>query len=421
MRYNNINSDYNVLISKIDSLNEGLFNFKNIIKDVKKFIINYKNDDSILSKIEGLLKKVGKKYAIGFIIATALNVGISKAEIKSIIDKNNIEYNINDVNKNIFNYDIAVDLKDIDFETGEYEISKSDINKIIRSIEKNIGENTIKISGVITAKITVEDNKYYNQANDEDYNTFIKGGLLQEKRLESAKELVEKISEYFKSNYNIEVDIDIKTGRGEKSLDFQKFNITNKYEMGFINNDVDSNIKNNKNIDNNNSVEKSDTDKDIKVFSRNYQFSEILKLGGIYDTEFTGDKAKNEYSKWILKMRKHPEILLNNVQKALKDEYDIEFDETIKNINIISKKAEKGKTNVANQYRKESYYTRFKDFTLNENSNDKVYNKWNDILGVDFPNLTSEQANKFNDNITLFLKFLKQMYGSTFEFKYKKI
>jgi len=178
MRYNNINSDYNVLISKIDSLNEGLFNFKNIIKDVKKFIINYKNDDSILSKIEGLLKKVGKKYAIGFIIATALNVGISKAEIKSIIDKNNIEYNINDVNKNIFNYDIAVDLKDIDFETGEYEISKSDINKIIRSIEKNIGENTIKISGVITAKITVEDNKYYNQANDEDYNTFIKGGLL---------------------------------------------------------------------------------------------------------------------------------------------------------------------------------------------------------------------------------------------------
>jgi hypothetical protein len=92
--------------------------------------------------------------------------------------------------------------------------------------------------------------------------------------------------------------------------------------------------------------------KDITDLSRNYQFVELLSVGGINAQKFdNNDVDKGDiYSKWIVNTRKRVKDLLFRLADEY-PEYQITFNYDAKSFTPFSGTTIKGKSNIRNQYK----------------------------------------------------------------------
>jgi hypothetical protein len=126
---------------------------------------------------------------------------------------------------------------------------------------------------------------------------------------------VNKLQDLFK-NDSITVKFTVKA----KIEDKPRLYIINIESKG-IDTSNKTEIDNDNNIDNTNSnIIPNLTPIDISNLSRNYQFVEILKLGGINTTRFNRDRTDSGdiYSSWIVDTRKHIKSFINRLKIKFK-------------------------------------------------------------------------------------------------------
>lgn len=330
------------------------------------------------------------------------NIGYSIEQTKNIFDKNNVTINWNMITDN------KIDVSDLQyyFEIGEYIIDNNVANDFYSKIKSKLPIGTTSIEGNLIVTISDDINK--NFANDDTEADKENGGSLLDKRRNIAVMFVNKLQDLFK-NDSITVKFTVKARIEDKprlyiiNIETKGVDTSNKTEI-----DKDNNIDNT-----NSNIIPNLTPIDISNLSRNYQFVEILKLGGINTTRFNRDRTDSGdiYSSWIVDTRKHIKSFINRL-KIKFPEYNISYNENSKAITPISGKMQIGASNIKNQYQK---IKTFESFSVD------ILDKWNFILGKRFPSLTLEQSELFENNIELLLNYLEQMYGSSaLEFDYKK-
>lgn len=415
---------------------------------------------NIINQIKTYFSGANVKYLLTFLVTVLLTANISLSNIKEVFVKNDVDKYVTWTEYTSIKTD---DLK-YDYETGEYEINefryeyhdndgkfKGDLfstieNNIVVGLQSanNYEENTdkygygsdtiTKANMVITMDVIIntskENNKKFDYANDDTQVQKQHGGALSLKRkLEVRREIEElerdlrqnkhRISSIVNTTVTIKPNYIIKYS-DEKSIEFKNIIVSYTTDKKVNNNDtyVEQGSGDNTNP-NANLPTGGDGHKDITALSKNYQFVELLKLGGIETDRTEGDKRINPYADWIIDTRKHPKRMLRRLQTEY-PEYNIEFDMSATAKSDIHG-AMKGMSNMGNQYQEvaERSIFNFKEF-LNENNTDNTTLRvWQKILGSKFPNLTKEQAEKFDNNVQLVIDYLEQMYGSSvIGFKY---
>lgn len=435
------------LIKEIDKLavqvnesNVELITESKIFNTIKKKIKNFieKNKERLsqsLPQILDYIKNINlltkyKKYLYAFIVISLISVGFSFGNAKQIFDKNGISKEIKweevqkEYNDSIVN--LSVNELSTSFELGEYDIPLSNVNDFYQKISSQIPDSVDKIEGELVVTISKDPNntEKRNFANDDTPQEKEKGGQLLQKRKKAATKFLYYLKKKFKEDgieFNVDIITDVQVNREmyfedlnaikdvEKTADFDKF-----INQGEVEDDI-AVLPNKKT---------GGKGKSIKDLSRNYQFVELLKLGGIQAERFEGDnwKGGDEYSRWILNTRKHIKRFLGRLKREF-PEYNIRFDKDVKAHSPVVG-AKKGMSNVHQQYKNinvgENVITKF-DYFLFEKAGkgEEILNKWKRILGGGFPNLTMNQAKRFENNIKRMLDYLEQMYGSTvLEFRY---
>lgn len=431
--------------------------YEKLIKDIERiqYMLNESNDSKFLvrikNKIRDFLKsspknelinnikkiikyinngfKNHKPFLLGFIASFLLSTSffnINANELKDIYASEGV-YELVNWNK-YEEKQITINNINYIFGTGEYYLDRELEKKIFKEIESNIEKDSVyTISGNAIVSISIEDNKYSNYANDDTQIEKEEGGKLLFKRKEVVEDLFKRINKLLKiRGYNVNLNINIiaKEGLG-KIFKLNNISIVNKQS------DLIKVRSNNNTYGKNDNISNTDSNiiipngkgfsKDITKLSKNYQYVELLKLGGIETERVQGDNRKNLYADWIINTRKNPKRMLSRLQRQY-PEYDIRFKKSATSINPI-KGAMKGMSNMGNQYQEigEKNILDFNSF-LNENievNNENIKRTWENILGDKFPNLTEEQAVEFDQNIEQVLDYLEQMYGqSAIEFSY---
>lgn len=428
------------LANKINESNVELITESKIFDTIKNKIKNFieKNKEKISQKLPQILEHIKsmnllskyKKYLYAFIVVSLISIGFSFGDAKELFDRNDISKQIKweEVQKeyNDSVVDLSVEELSTTFELGEYDISLSNVNRYYQVISNQLPDSVDKIEGEIVVTISKDPNntEKRNFANDDTPQEKEKGGQLLQKRKKAATKFLYYLKKKFKEDgieFNVDIITDIQVNREmyfeslkavkdvEKTADYDKF-----INQGEVEDD-------NAVIPNKKSGGKG---KNIKDLSRNYQFVELLKLGGIQAERFEGDNWKegDEYSRWILNTRKHIKRFLSRLQREF-PEYNIRFDKDVKaHTPVVG--AKKGMSNIHQQYKNvgENVITNFDYFVFEKvGKGEDIFNKWKKILGGGFPELTISQAKKFENNIKTMLDYLEQMYGSTvLEFRYGK-
>lgn len=410
-------------INESNSINEG-----KIVDKIKAYVSEFieNNITSILDKLPNLLAYIKKspiplftKKELLFYVAFTLSMfGANMAKAKDIYKEtglyNTVEWSkIKPESPDNNSVNIVDSVARLPFEIGEYTISPSDILSYYKSIKAALPDNTTAISGNIIVTISNDPTNpsYKNVAVDDTQEDIAQGGKLMNKRLSEVNAVfIPQLKRLFSRDgisVNLTAIVKEATNRELYFSDLVAIAKAATYDAG-------------KNIEDDyfpSSVANKPTPtggfKDISDLSRNYQFVELLKLGGIDAARFNGDKVStgDEYSKWIVDTRKHIKEFLTRLKKAY-PEYNIYFDQSSVAITPISGSVA-GVSNVGKQYRNipEKYIMQFDTF-ITESNKDNLP-KWIKILGSKFPELTSKQANLFNSNIKAFLNYLEQMYGSS--------
>jgi len=421
----------NELFTELDSIllstNESLFTdiIGNVSSKIRKFILSNKENvkqhiPSILNYISKTVKNKNiKRKILLSLISILLSVNLSISEIKEVFKENKVDNLIEwNFSKNIIN---TSNLK-INFELGEYKISEDEFNTLYYNLIKQLNEKTLSISGNIIVSISDDINK--NFAIDDTPEEKSNGGRLIQKRKQSALSLIDKIKSKLKTD-DIDINLDLNIVEKEDGRYIKFSNLTKIIKSSDYNGkniDEDDSLKSiNKDVIKPNNTGSGDDN--ITGLSRIYQFVELLKLGGINAKRFENDDIErgDEYTKWILNTRKSIKRFLTRLQSSY-PEYNITFNKDAVAINPIEG-ATGGVSNISKQYtiKNEGIITSFDRF-INENykDGDLIYQKWDYILGKLFPDLTHEQALKFDENIGQFLHILYLIYGSSsLEFDYK--
>lgn len=431
---------YKQLDYLISSLNESnMINEGNIFDSIKnkiKYFIQ-SNIETIVEKLPSLIdyilnapllknKKLGLlTYIATLLVALGVSVNTVKAEYSNKNIANSIEWSsISDSTKVI----PANEIPKIHYALGEYKFNDSYIEDYFNAIVKNIpsGCNTIIGEMDITVSNDPDNPSKKNFAVDDTQEEKLKGGRLLEKRVNYINQyFIPKLKKMF-SNIGIELVINTYgIGHDDRIAYINELKCILSDDKIVNPNNVDA-VSPDRDDRDNNTIKTSPTGgfKDISKLSRNYQYVELLQLGGIHAKRFNGDKVihGDAYSAWIVDIRKHVKEFVSRIKKMY-PEYNIEFNRFAKAITPI-KGSVAGMSNIDRQftYVEESHIKMFESFVneyLNEYS--ETHKKWKYILGSKFPFLTEKQAELFDSNIVNFLNFLEQMYGnSTLEFSYKK-
>lgn len=387
-----INID-NEILNINESVSDTLLNIK---KYIKEFISSNKNDmESVFPRFKKYLvsldvSKSLKKSILVFAAMLLFSNGFASysQEIKDIVKSET------SISKN-FSYE---------YEIGEYKIDKNIIKDYILS-----KMNGSSMNGTITVTISSDPNNPNNKnfANDDSDIAKKYGGKLLQKRI---SEMEKVISEIQSEVLPYIINIDIKGDESDKrEVIFTDIQTNNDKQSG----KTEVSKKSDKTL---NDISKIGGGlKDITDLSRNYQFVELLSVGGINAQKFdNNDVDKGDiYSKWIVNTRKRVKDLLFRLADEY-PEYQITFNTEAKSFTPFSGTTTKGKSNIRNQYK---FVESFESFS---NKGD-VLKKWKRILGSSFPDLNQEIATKFDENIIQFLEYLDQMYGGTsLEFSFKR-
>lgn len=421
-----------LLILSNESLNESKgFNLLKKLKDKILLILEEHKDDingtlpKIIDYINDFVSNLFiKRKILSYLASIVLVMGLSFSEVKAIYNNKNVD---NLVEWKFINNDSKkLDTLKINYNLGEYKLSKVDVQKIENFIKINITDSTIVFKATIKVTISKDLNNpdYKNYAIDDTQEEKEQGGKLLEKRIDAVNKVISLITSKIKDEKNIDIKItvisDVDNNRYLLIDNIEVITKDSKSEGDIISKDDTFIYDDNFYLPGTNGK-----DKDISKLSRNYQMVEILKLGGIDAKRIENDDYENgdKYSKWILNFRKSVKMFLSRLQKAY-PEYDIYFDKESKAINPVTD-ARKGISNIDKQYTKlnnERIVLSFNSF-VNENIKDtnEIYDKWNFILGKSFPDLTKKQAVNFDQNIDTLLHYLEQIYGgSSLDFTYKK-
>jgi len=378
------------ILTTNESVSDTLLNIK---KYIKEFILTNKNNmETVFPRFKNYLSSLDiskslKKSLLVFTAMLLFSNGFASysKEVKEMIKSET------SINKN-FSYE---------YEIGEYKIDKNIIKDYILS-----KKNGSSMKGTITVTISNDkinpDNK--NFANDDSEIAKKRGGKLLKKRIAEMEKVISEIQSDVLP-YIINIDV-----KGDDS---------DKREI-IISDLITSNDKQNDKTVVSKKLYKSSNDisriggglKDITDLSRNYQFVELLSLGGINAKKFdNNDVVKGDiYSKWIVNTRKRVKDLLSRLSDEY-PEYQITFNTEAKSFTPFSGTTVKGKSNLRNQYK----------FVESFSIKGDVLKKWRRILGTSFPDLNQEIATNFDENIIQFLEYLDQMYGGTsLEFSFKR-
>lgn len=382
--------------SEILNINESVTDtLLNIKKYIKEFISSNKNDmESVFPRFKKYLESLDvskslKKSILVFAAMLLFSNGFASysQEIKDIVKTET------SVSKN-FSYE---------YEIGEYKIDKNIIKDYILS-----KMNGSSMSGTITVTISSDPSNPNNKnfANDDSDISKKRGGKLLQKRISEMEKIIYEIqTEVLPYMINIEIN--------GKESDKREIIISDLVTTSDKQSNKTTITK--KQIKNDDASKYTGSLKDITDLSRNYQFVELLSVGGINAKKFdNNDVDKGDiYSKWIVNTRKRVKDLLFRLADEYPD-YQITFNTEAKSFTPFTGTTIKGKSNIRNQYK---FVESFESFS---NKGD-VLKKWKRILGSSFPDLNQEIATKFDENIIQFLEYLDQMYGGTsLEFSFKR-
>lgn len=383
--------------NEILNINESVLDtLLNIKKYIKEFISSNKNDmESVFPRFKKYLESLDvsislKKSILVFAAMLLFSNGFASysQEVKDIIKSETR------ISKN-FSYE---------YEIGEYKIDKNIIKDYLLS--KMDGNS---MEGIITVTISSDPNNPNNKnfANDDSVITKKYGGKLLQKRIKEMEKVISEIQNDVLP-YIINIDVIGKESDKREVIISDIQTTTNKQnDKSEISKKSDKTLKDISRI--------GGGLKDISDLSRNYQFVELLSVGGIKAHKFdNNDIDKGDiYSKWIVNTRKRVKDLLFRLSDEY-PEYNITYNADAKSFTPFSGTTTKGKSNIINQYK---FVESFESFS---NSSD-ILKKWKRILGSSFPDLNLEIATKFDENIIQFLEYLEQMYGGTsLEFSFKR-
>lgn len=364
-----------------------------IKKYLKQFVLSNKaNFPKVFPRLLSYIKNIKvsdiiKKNIIRFLSVMILSIGYPALanEVK------NIDTITQDYSKP-FNYT---------YNLGEYVFDHTILKDYIKSLKGN------KISGTIIVSISKdpENPRFKNFANDDTKEEKLKGGNLLNKRILEVRRV---LSDLQKEISPIILDITVKGIVADDRIIKADLSVSsnNKTSIPYVD---DSEYKDEDDL---NPVSGGHP-KDISHMSRNLQFIEILRLVDI-DAKpfFNNDISKgDEYSRWIVNVRKNIKSFFSRLAHAY-PEYNITFNSKAKVFTDI-RGAKRGQSHMANQFK---YLETFESFRYTDD-----VKKWRRILGVTFPYMTEELANKLNTRIEDILAYLEQMYGGTLlRFAYNK-
>lgn len=410
--------------SNIDILYEGKF-FDSLKKRIKSFLET--NKKYIFNKLPELLNYIKntklannyKKEIFLFIVLTLVSLGVNINDTKNIFKEQKVD---NEIAWNDIKSDNVLDISKLKspFSLGEYDYNENDIDKFYNEIKRQlpIGDFVITVKGYMVVTISEDPSNPSNRnfAVDDTPEEKLKGGNLLNKRIKAINNFIEILNlRLFEDKIILDLEI-IGTIDKERTYSIKKLTYVISNNIAYAVDD--ENKEEDKYSDKENIIKPDITGgiKDIKGLSRNYQYVELLKLGGINAKRFNGDKIStgDKYSEWIIDTRKHIKEFLTRLQKNYPD-YNIYFDKTVKAISPISGSVA-GVSNIDRQYSiiPEKFILNYNNFLLeNKKTDNEKYNKWIKILGSKFPNLTIKQAEAFDNNIKEVLHYLEQMYGNS--------
>lgn len=302
---------------------------------------------------------------------------------------------------------------DYSYEIGEYQIPKQYIDSLYKTIKDTFSVGVTTLKGTIEVSISDDPQNPENKnfANNDTPSDKLKGGNLLNKRVSNLRQALSYIQNKLKDD-NILMNIDITIiplVKKDRTITIKELQPIRQEDLEKPMDNLTKGIEKNDRL--NLLPSTPPTGKDISGLSRNYQFVELLSIVGIDAKRFNNtDISKGDaYSTWVANTRKSIKSFLGRLSSAF-PEYNITFNKDVK-ISTPIKGAMAGMSKTPEQYTevREAY------------NGDSVLNKWKWILGITFPGLTAELADKFEQNIESILNYLEQMYGSSLlEFRFEK-
>lgn len=291
------------LVTEENSDGKLLYNIKKKIKKYVTSVSDIKLKETLPNILNHIIKYFSSKntkYILTFLVTILMTVGISLADVKDVYIENNAD-NYIEWTKYEEDNQQYMEIEQT-FEIGEY---KADVTKFVDFFKSKLNKgDTVTIEGDVIVSISYEDNGKSNYANDDTPKDKENGGKLIEKRLKYSKIFIKNVEKELKNQgYNVKFVVKFDSfGKNKRYLKLEFINIihetTQKSKINKNNTYIDQGIDN---IENSDATITGGNDniKDIKTLSKNYQYVELLKLGGIETDRVQGDKRTNLYTEWI--------------------------------------------------------------------------------------------------------------------------